>query len=725
MALARDLGPEGAGTFIPRRGLWILGLWWLGLAILPHDVQAQGAADSQLPAALVPLIREQNGSPRDRWTLPLVGAFQEPWGFRLVFTLDPRQPEGKNLVEVQLHRLDRGGDFLARTPSFGLRYLGPTEGGRPAAPVLPLIEEVRDTVARNDPGGIDPAGALAGQEPAPAPGPRKGDWIDRVMVGIGALLVALFLGGLPFLLIRLWGEVRRLSPGWVLAVLAIGLAVRWILPHRPVMYYMGYWLVQAADSLQEIPKHGPAGLVFDHLLFWFTGPSHRVLSGSNAVLGSLIPLAGAGLLALSGAGTVAVRAAAALLALTPVFARDSTTESLLVPATLWCLLGLASWQRYRRDRAASDALFAFTGLMLAAFSRPEFLALVPMLLVFLPPPDPGPVGEAVAPGAGSRVARLLVAVSVPLLAFRVWHLQLAVGSEVSLGNLPVLKDPAALAVLAPDFLRRNLAFRPSWFPVGVTVLAFVGPLVPGNRRLALGLLLAALTGLAISLVDLPHVSLPRVQAPPLVFLALSASASLASLFGPVPRTRTRRALGLAAAGALALSTVFSTAVIRERTNADDEEDLWREVARTLPGEPVVLVRRGPEDQPVERLHLFHPDYWFRPPFREDLVINADRLPALDPAGRPVFFVLSTRCWLRECGRSGMHPACARVMEDFDLQPVFERDVPVRRVELDRKVRPDQDLDFPWCVGQSDGMRLGLYRVGSRRSSITSASSPSR
>lgn len=716
---------SGSVSSSPRTGLGIpLGLLVILFVAFPAPARSEPDPTPLLPPAIVPLIRDETGSPRTRWALPLVGAFQEPWGFRLVFTLDPRQPEGRNLVEVQLHRLDPEGDYLARTPSFGLRYLGPTEGGRPAAAAAPLIEEVRETVARND-RGPPPAGG-GPQEPVPLSpsGPRQAGWIDRVMVGVGFLLVTLFLGGLPFMLGRLWREVRGLAPGWVLGMVAAGAVFRWVLPHRPVMYYMGYWLVQAAAALEEVPKHGPAGLVWDHLIFWLTGPSHRALSAGNAVLGSLIPLAGAGLMALSGAGTVGVRAAAALLALVPVFARDATTESLLVPATLWCLLGLASWLRYRRDRRSSDALFGFTGLVLAAFTRPEFLVLIPLLLVLLPPPPPGSAGPSSGPA--SRQSWPWFVAAAVLLALRLWHLRLAVGSEVSLGNLPVLGDPASLIALAPDFLRRNLAFRPAWFPVGVTVLALAGIVIPGHRRLVLGLLLASAVGLAISLVDLPHVSLPRVQAPALALLTLASSASLASLFGPVPRSRARQVLGWGGAALLALSVLHATAVLHERTNADDEEDLWRDVARVLPEEPVVLVRRGPEDQPVERLHLFHPDYWFRPPFRNDLVINADRLQALDPGERPVYFVLSTRCWLRACGEAGMHPACARVLDSWDLEPVFEREVPVRRVELDRKVRPDQDLDFPWCVGQSDRMRLGLYRLGgSRRSSITSASSPSR
>jgi len=695
------------------------------LASAPRLPGAAPGPAVALPEPLVPLLRDPGGAVREDWSLPMVGAFQEPWGYRLVFTLDPRQPEGRNLVEVQLRWLEEGGAFLERTASFGLRYLGPVEGGRPVAVAARLLEEVRETVARNDPGGLRGAGSRGATPTPDEPGPRTGNWLDRVMVGIGALLVLLFVGGLPWMMGRLWGEVRRASPAWVLVMLALGLALRWVLPHRPVMYYMGYWLVQAASSLHEIPKHGPAGLVWDHLLFWFTGPSHRVLSGANALLGSLTPLAGAGLLALSGVGAVGVRAAVALLALVPLFIRDSTTESLLVPATLWALMGLAFWQRFRRDRRASDALFCFTGLMLAVFSRPEYLALVPLLMVLLPPPGAAAGGASAVPRCSSWCA-LVAAGSAALLALRIWHLHLAVDSELHLGNLPVLGDPASLVALAPDFLRRNLAFRPSWFPVGITAMALAGPLVPGHRRLVLGLLTAASVGLAISLVDLPHVSLPRVQAPPLVFLTLAASASLAALLARLsPRPRWMRAALLAVAVALGASMAYATAACRERTNADDEEDLWREVADALPDESAVILRRGPEDQPVERLHLFHPDYWFRPPFRDDLVLNLDRLPALDPAGRPVFFVLSTRCWLRSCGQTGMHPACARLIDDWELKPVFEREVPIRRVELDRKVRPDQDLDFPWCLGRLDGMRLGLYRVGSRRSSISSASSPSR
>jgi len=241
------------------------------------------------------------------------------------------------------------------------------------------------------------------------------------------------------------------------------------------------------------------------------------------------------------------------------------------------------------------------------------------------------------------------------------------------------------------------------------------PIVLGpRRRRGLVLVGLAVAWLAVSLVDLPHVSLPRVQVPGLFFLALSAAFGLESAWElrgrGVPGRSVRLVLGLSTTVALAASLPFSGAAFDERTNADDEEDLLRDAFDALPAAPVVFVRRSYDDQPVERLHLHYPDYRLRPPFRDDLVIGPDRLGMTDPAGRAVYFYLGTRCYLRECGQSGMHPSCRRMMEHYRLEPVLERTVPVRRVDLDRKVRPDQDLDFPWCVAADREMRLGLYRV---------------
>ena len=95
-----------------------------------------------------------------------------------------------------------------------------------------------------------------------------------------------------------------------------------------------------------------------------------------------------------------------------------------------------------------------------------------------------------------------------------------------------------------------------------------------------------------------------------------------------------------------------------------------------------------------------PDWFERYPFPEHV---------------SVWFLRGTRCWLRACDAPAQeHPACRRMLEAYELEPVIERSVPVRRLEFLSQDDPRRDLDFPWCVARTDELRLGLYRVKGRR-----------
>lgn len=692
-----------------------MGRTWLPrvLAILVAGLPLAALSSPVLPPRAADLLRGSDGAVPDRLAgFPLVSAFAEDWGVRYLFTLDPAAPEGANLVELVVSGRDDAASAVARTRSSNVAYKGPMEGGAPAARVRPLVDALVAAVERNESG-------MAPIVPVPVPAPPEASQgpagLSSAMAWAGILLVLAFLLASPVTALRLGRDLRAaLGPSWwvLLVVIGAGLAARLLVPHRPVMYYMGYRMAEVAARLDDVPKYGSGALALYHLLFRLTGPSHLAMIGLNAVLGGLLPATAAGLVARLGGGRIAVAAAALLVAATPAFVRDSATESLLVPSLLWTATGLWLLARWRGTRAPSDLVLAALHLVLAVFSRPEAVGLVPFAAAVLIPfalPERGR-----APSHARAATAAVIAVVAALLALRVAHLLVSVGRELDLGNTPVLSDPAALAALVPDLVTRNLALRPGWFPAGVSAVAFL-PLFLGPRRArSLALLAVAVAWLAVSLVDLPHVSLPRVQVPGLFFLAVAAAFGLDAAWARRGSGATGRAVrwavGLSATLAVVTSIPFSGAAFQERTNADDEEDLLREAVALLPAEPVVFVRRSYDDQPVERVHLHYPDYGLRPPFRDDLVIGPDRLAATDPVGRPVYFYLGTRCFLRECDQVGMHPACRRMRDEYRLEPVFERAVPVRRIPLDRKVRPDGDLDFPWCVAAGQSMRLGLYRV---------------
>jgi hypothetical protein len=114
---------------------------------------------------------------------------------------------------------------------------------------------------------------------------------------------------------------------------------------------------------------------------------------------------------------------------------------------------------------------------------------------------------------------------------------------------------------------------------------------------------------------------------------------------------------------------------------------------------------------MERVHLHIPLFLF-----EGEVIGLDEMQKRLEEGKlksDAFVLIGVRCYMRPCTEQGIHPACARAMKMQGLVPLIEKVVPVHRPKiiepLDSKRRPEQDLDFPWCVPVNE-MKLGLYKV---------------
>lgn len=695
----------------------LLSVVLLGTLAVACPARAQG---TDLAASL---LRDEAGRvPEDLAGLRLVSARQDE-AIHYVFTLDPARPSGENLVELTLVPRDEARPALARSPSFNIEYRGPTVGGRPAPAVRPLADAVVAAVIRNDPGGllIAPPKPKALGEGGEVPAHVA--LADRASAVAGLALVVLFLLCLPWTMRRLASDLRvglageardavRLAARVAWVAVACGLALRLVLPHLPVMYYMGYHLADTAARLEGIPKYGPGALALYHLVFRVTGTDHVAMMVANSVVGSLTPLAGGALLARVGVRGWGVAGGIALLALTPLFVRDATTESLLVPTTLWVLAGLALFLRAREDGRPSSMSLALVHLVLAMLSRPEAVVLVPLCAgLLLPFASRGP-GKA-RPRTLVRLAPWAAAVGV--LAIRAAQLSVALEVEFARGNNPVLRDPAGLLSLLPDLWRRNVLLWPSLFPAGVTALAAAGLVLGPRRAVAGALLAAAVAWIAVSLVDLPYVSVARVQVPGATFCTLAAGVGVAGVHRLLSRTPRPLAGGAIAGLILVAGTMaWTVAGLWQPVNADDEERLLRDARDAVPADqPFILVRRGFDDEPVERLHLHYPDYWFEPPARDGLAVGPDWFDRTDTAGRPAFFLFGTRCYMRRCGEAGIHPACQRMRERYRLEPVIERTVPVRDLPVDRGRRPDQDLDFPWCLAARGQMTIGLYRVVDR------------
>lgn len=638
-----------------------------------------------------------------------VAVYHQDYAIRFLFVAEGKEPIGPNVIEFLLTRRDDTRSAFAKTRSFDIAYRGPSVAGAPAPDVKPLADAVVSAIERNDEGSLVLAQAPFVERPD-SKELRLWQIYTRIVVDLGLVLVILFFLLSPFMGYRLWCDVKSGigdTLSWtVLGVTTIGLVLRLILPHQPVMYYMGYRLAAVAAELADVPKYGPGALALYHLLFKVTGTSHLAMAYANSVIGGILPFASAALVLACGGGRVASMAATVFVALTPLFVRDSTTESLLVPTMLWLICGLAMAARSMRTGSLFDISTALLLLTLATWSRPETVVLVPLAL--------GALMWLWPRGHFSKWTWVLVGCAALLFIIRIIHLIIAVQIELERGNSPILTDFQALLRIPTEHLNRNIVFWPSLFPAGVATLAVIGLFSTKLRTMlrAVAMLFLAVLWLTISFLDLPYVSLPRVQAPGLLFVTLLASYGMENLWSAVARViRSQALLAAIFAGVSAVMAVSMGVTVPSlwaKTNADDEEELLQDARAVLADTRSVLVRRSYDDQPVERIHLFYPDYWFTS--KGHIVVGPDRFAAMKKGSRPAYFLLGIRCYLRECGQSDMHPACRRMLDEYRLTPVFERIVPVRRLDTGRDTRPDQDLDFPWCITASDSMRIGLYRI---------------
>jgi hypothetical protein len=622
-------------------------------------------------------------------------------------------------VELRLTGRDDARPAFARTPSLDVAYLGPTVGGGPHPDVAPLVDAFLQTVRRNDPGGLRlPSPPRYAQAPdAPAPGvPRA---IDRLSHTAGLALVLAFLLALPWTvraLGRALGPADRRMLLILLGITAGAIALRLALPSRPVMHYMGYRLVQIAADLDPVPKYGAGALGLHHLLFRLTGPDHGAAIALHKVLGGLAVPVAAALMAALGAPRRAVLTGALLAAFTPLLVKDATSESLGVPALLWTLAGLALAARARTTARPLDGALALLPLSLAAMSRPEAIALVPLAALATWAVAPGPAAPVPRTRAATIAWLALGGVATALLALRAVQAALAVETELSLGNAPQLVSWGGVQAVLTGTLLRNAAFWPSLFPTVITVGAFAAPFLVERRMRAPVLVLGGigLAWIALAQLDLPYVSIPRVQAPGLAFVALAGAwgLSVPASKWPVRMTgRVRTAGMIAGVAILLLSAAATVPTLWLRSGADDEEALLRDARAALPDGPVTIVRRGYGDPPREPAHLDWPDTWFAPPFRDDRVTGIAAFLADPRFDRPVYFLAGLRCHLRACGAQGPHPACVEMARRFRLEPVLEREVPLRTLPIDRPAQGRHaDQDFGWCHDGPGPFRIGLYRV---------------
>ncbi len=479
----------------------------------------------------------------------------------------------------------------------------------------------------------------------------------------------------------------------LLALLAIGAALRLLLPGRLIEMGIGYQLVRFADTL-TLPRYGAGTTTLHHLLSRVAGADHHTMLWAHAALGALtLPVAAAyGRRLLADAGAHGPRPAilfTGALALTPVLVRSDLTESNLVPV-LWALwAALLAWRELRGPvRVAVTA----AGLAFAGLSRPEMIAVAPALWLALERPWRSP-----------RPAALVLGLVALALAPQVAFVTHVIGFETSQRSLHLTKGLSLDRLLGAIW--RNGVFDPRVTPLLTPALALAALTLRGARRHVALWLLGGLAWVYVYAVDLSGASIPRLHIVGVIPFSLAAALAAARL------ADTRPALARLAVAAWLLSAVPTALVLWTPTNEDTDQALFERAAALLPADtPYTLALLASTDAPDAPGHFTHrhaPVYLY--PAADVVPLAAlARIAGGDDGAPPAYFLQTTSCYAeigrKSSGQTGLLDACAAIHAHLRLEPVFVDEVPNRGNPV------HQELGY---YGPDERFEVGLWRVRPR------------
>jgi hypothetical protein len=492
-------------------------------------------------------------------------------------------------------------------------------------------------------------------------------------------------------LLVLWGLVCAIQLGLV--------------PQTLVSVFSGYASVSDAFALEPVAKYG----AFTTILYgpWLRalGPSTDVICTLNVILGlGLIPLAGAWASRFAGtsrAGWIAML----LVGLAPALMRDRASESVLVPVQFALLAAGLHLDRWLESRAPIQAVGALAWGALALHGRPEAWLVAPVLAI---------AWCALGDRFGRLKSRSGIGIIVALLALiapRLWSLVHYVSSASVHGDVPGLASGGELAGLWERLLHLNLLFSPDLHAVSGTVLALIswGVVRRTNARPVLAIGVAVVVWIALSTLDLPEVSVPRVQAPALVWVLILAAISLGSLAqGP---ERWRRSVALIGLLLVLVPRPQVLETLWVETNAQSFDQWWRRARVAVPenDRELCVVALSMSDPPPDVVLRHLPLYELAGlgPEKASLSISTflETPASVLASDCDPIYVEGPQCYARSFDPSKPPPAsadrlpiCQRMHREWALEPLHVEDI-----------TNAGNPDFPF-YGASETLRYGLYRV---------------
>ncbi len=711
-------------------GVWCLWLLWMP-TLCAQTENTPSPVTPNVPTAKTLLSDSQGAFTGRIGDWKLTASDGETWRIDCFFSTEQA---GASDLHLQLIARDDNQGAYARTQNFNLIV----KMGKPGMTLTPAMETLlKELLARirTNEAGLSP---LAHRPATPAPrGPPSPEtsptdlaplqlpdgappWLTpdrwRPLDTAERTLAWLFMLGLLAAVIALplqnrkdWQSLGRRVQIGLIGLALFGLILRLMIPHRFVMAYSGYALIEQALDIVQLKRYGAGAPVLYHSLIALLPGGGAWLLTINTWLGWATTLIAAAWLRRYTLRPGSGLAMLALLALHPLLLKDHNSESNLIPALFAFFVGLWHWEQARRKNTWTAFLFAVAAFGFTTVSRPLFLFFVPLslsLLEFFRLPNKRPVVSARRLWLSTAGLFLLL---LPHLAYLAvfWAIE---GEQNQISGIGYILS-GVLKFITPH----NLFLRPDATPIVYPLFwlaAWLWAPVTERRRLV-GLLLVSCVFFAPYFVDMTPPSLPRLHVPAAYFLC--AVAALGLLEGwrrqtQAPKIWRHPALWVAIWILSLLPPAFN---LWRPTNPDHEHQALEQAIAHLPDAPVVLARLEAEDDPqVWGLFYDYPDYLLPSQVRTmglDAWLNAARRGSVDQSS---YIYLGMRCYTllhdsltgagqspSEAGRDYLHPACQRVRRSIQLEPVWEWEAP----------NAEPEGAFHWYPPRAT-LTVGLYRA---------------
>lgn len=631
-------------------------------------------------------------------------------------------------VKVVVRRAEEGSPAEFRLKRYLLDVTVTPAEAKPelAQAIARLVERIRTNQAHGP-----PLRSLHGKAPEKARVPTQAgshdDRDDGVTTGDPAasagetgpglellLCFAMLLGSIltaPWLIEscrRTLGGSRRHNQAFALSLGVLVLVQLVGVPHQLVTVFAGYGQVADGWNFEPNAKYGATTTALYGALLHLFGPSTEVIINTNLLVGlASVVLAAVWVLRVAGrAGRGGFGASLALLIIgfAPVLMHDRGTESVLLPMQFFLLAGLVHFDAWLKGAKRLHLLAAMIHWGLAMNARPEAFVVAPLL-----------AGSVLALEGRWRVLQerkgsvvLATLLLLILISPRALSLLTFMDGATHSGDVPGLATGSAEGFWAA-FLEKNGLWMPTlmspWLLLGAVAAPFFVP--RGRRGAAVLMWVAILAWQALSTLDLPAVSISRVQAPALSWAVMLAAVSVVML---LEHKRVRWG-GVVAAGLCLMPWPGSAAALWAPTNAQVFDGFWE---RALPHIPTHAGKRcvialSMSDKPRVLATRLYPLTSLK---KRSGVIESYAIQTFRETPALIFrekceplIIIGPQCWAKFFGfnqpqpaKATFHPECQRLLDMTTRETIYEEEL-----------RNVGNADFP-LYGATESFTYGVYRI---------------